>query len=125
MKDSPHAVIEDHTGEYIRVGTSRQSNLLCRFKIPLFGRASSVQPYTNKEASRDEIKIDTIGLSPFQRSEYDDIEEIGIPGFEDVFRNNQRTTVFKVLYLMTKGMTQTRRSYSEFYRLYLKVFFYL
>jgi len=120
VKDSPNAVIEDHTGEYVQSG--RPSNILDRFKISLFGRASSVQAYTNKEASPDpeEIMIDPIGLSPYKRSLFEDIEEIGIPGYEDILRNGQTTTVFKVLYLMNKGTTQTRRSYSEFYRLYTK-----
>jgi len=122
VKDSPNAVIEDHTGDYARSAVSRPSNVLDRFKISLFGRASSVQAYTNKELSPDpeEIMIDPIGLSPYKRSLFEDIEEIGIPGFEDILRNGQTTTVFKVLYLMNKGTTQTRRSYSEFYRLYTK-----
>jgi len=123
VKDSPKAVIEDYTGEYVRVGgVSRRSNLLDRFKISLFGRGSSVHTLNgHKEVSPHEIVIDPIGLSPFKRSQYDDIEEIGISGYEDVLRNDQITTVFKVLYLMNKGLLQTRRSYSEFYRLYIKV----
>ncbi len=108
VKDSPKAIIEDYTGEYVRVeGISRRSNLLDRFKISLFGRGSSVHTRNHKEVSPQEIVIDHINLSPFKRSEYEEIEEIGIPGYEDVLRNGQITTVN---FYLKKSVSKNLRS---------------